>query len=160
MNRRPDRGFLWRLGFQSGSSVTCRFNVWSGILTYVHGHVMKVWEVRCNEGLQKLDLIRLFGSFFVWLYLKFDAAPQILHVACIWAGIPHRSIDCFEMDVNMNFFGVYLRPFGCPYGVTAFTGRSLTACYGGLFSPLWSLCVKVGEKQGTKEGISQYYYIC
>lgn len=56
-------------------------------------------------------------------YLKFDSVPQISHVAYISTEIPPRSIGWSKMDVNMNLFAIYLRPFGCLYSVTALQGH-------------------------------------
>ena len=141
----PDR--RWLLGYRvsKGSDMTCRFCACSCVLTCAQ-NMMKVWAAEWSEWLWCQTLTSCgFSCPSRRMYLKFDSVPQISHVAYICAEIPPRAIGCFEMDVNMKLFAIYLRPFGCLYSVTALQGhrrKGIKTCSnGGLFIPLWSLCV-------------------
>lgn len=127
-------------------------------------YMMKVWAAEWSEWSQCQTLTSCgFPCPCCRRYLKFASDPQISHVACISTEIPPRSIGCFEMDVNMNLFAIYLRPFGCLYSVTALQGHRR------VFNLSWSavvegclshqglcVCESVWKTKGWRE-ISQYY---
>lgn len=76
-------------------------------------------------------------------------------MAFICTEIPPRAIGCFEMDVNMKLFAIYLRPFGCLYSVTSLQGhRRVLKCAimeGCLSHHGLSECEKESERQHDKE---------
>lgn len=145
----PDAGFwAW---VSKRSDVTC------GLCADVFLHplaqcMMKVWAAEWSEWLWCQTLTSCgFSCPSRRRYLKFDSVPQISHVAFICTEIPPRAIGCFEMDVNMKLFAIYLRPFGCLYSVTALQGHRRVlkfAIMGGCLSHHGlSECVKESERQ-------------
>lgn len=150
--------------FQKESHVTCRVCACSCVLTCVH--MMKVWAAEGSEWSRCQTLTSCgFSCPSLRRYLKFDSDPQISHVAYICTEIPPRSIGCFEMDVNMNLFAIYLRPFGCLYSVTALQGhrRCLTCLGVQLWRPVYPITDRVCESEWKTKGwseIAQYYQVC
>lgn len=142
-----------------------------GLFMFLHPHMcaqcmMEVWAAEWSEWLWCQQLTSCgFLCPSRRRYLKFDLVPLISHVAYIWTEIPPRSIGCLEIDVNMNLFAIYLRPFGCLYSVTALQGhrRAFKRLGMQLWRAVYPITVWVCESEWKTKGkreISQYYQIC